>query len=236
MLQATSRGEDAAKKPGLASHRTPSMSQTVADLETVAALRRGEHSAFASLVRAYQPAFLRLAYTWVRESTSADEVVQQAWLSALESLPSFEGRSSLKTWLFGIVINVARSHVRARKRLVPLSALLGEEATDAPTVEPERFFSEGEWVGHWSDWPSPFPSPDDALQSQRLRGLLARALGELPPLQQQVMLLCDVEGLSGEETCNILGISGTNQRVLLHRARGKARAWLEQHLSEVERR
>jgi len=212
------------------------MSQTAADLETVAALRRGEHAAFTSLVRAYQPAFLRLAQAWVREAAAADEVVQQAWLSSLEALSTFEGRSSLKTWLFGIVINVARSHVRARRRLVPISALVIEEAVDTPTVEPGRFFSEGEWVGHWSEGPSPFPSPDDALERQRLRGLLARAIGDLPPLQQQVLLLCDVEGLNGEETCNILGMSGTHQRVLLHRARAKARAWLEQHLSEAERR
>jgi len=212
------------------------MSRTAADLETVAALRRGEHAAFTSLVRAYQPAFLRLAQGWVRDAAAADEVVQQAWLSSLESLSTFEGRSSLRTWLFGIVINVARSHVRARKRLVPISELVTEEATDGPTVEPERFFSEGEWVGHWSDGPSPFQSPDDALERQRLRGLLSRAMGDLPPLQQQVMLLCDVEGLTGDETCNILGISGTHQRVLLHRARAKARAWLEQHLSEAERR
>jgi RNA polymerase sigma-70 factor (ECF subfamily) len=212
------------------------MSRTADDLETVAALRRGEHAAFTALVRAYQPAFRRLAHTWVREAAAADEVVQQAWLSALESLAAFEGRSSLKTWLFGIVINVARSHLRARKRQVAISALVSEEAIDGPTVEAERFFSEGEWVGHWSDWPSPFPSPDNALERRRLRGLLTRAMDELPPLQQQVMLLCDVEGLTGEETCNILSISGTHQRVLLHRARAKARAWLEQHLSEAERR
>jgi RNA polymerase sigma-70 factor (ECF subfamily) len=211
------------------------MSQTAADLETVAALRRGEPAAFTGLVRAHQSAFLRLAQAWVRDTAAADEVVQQAWLSVLESLARFEGRSSLKTWLFGIVINVARSHIRARRRLVPLSALVAEEATDEPTVDPEQFFSDGEWVGHWSHEPSPFPSPDQALERERLRLLLERALGELPPLQQQVMVLCDVEGLSGEETCNILGISGTNQRVLLHRARAKARAWLEQHLSETER-
>src|SRR5689334_11170016 len=103
---------------------TSVMCQTAAELETVAALRRGDHLAFTSLVRAHQPAFLRLAHTWVGDATAAGEVVQQAWLSALESLSTFQGKSSLRTWLFGIVINSARSHVRARKRLVSLSALL----------------------------------------------------------------------------------------------------------------
>ena len=133
------------------------MTGHAADLETVAALLRGEHSAFTSLVRAHQPAFLRLAQAWVRDRADAAEVVQQAWVFALESLATFEGRSSLRTWLFGIVINVARSHVRARKRTVPLSALVAEEAIDGPTVEPERFCRDGEWVGHWADWPTPFP-------------------------------------------------------------------------------
>lgn len=210
------------------------MAPNAADLEIVAALLRGEHAAFVSLVRAHQPAFLRLAHTWVRDAAAADEVAQQAWLLALESLATFEGRSSLRTWLFGIVINVARSHIRARKRLVPLSALVAEEAISGPSVEPERFFGEGEWAGHWSDWPAPFPTPDDALERVRLRSLLTQAISELPPLQQQVLVLCDVEGLSGEEACNILGISGTHQRVLLHRARARARAWLERHISETE--
>ena len=219
-------------KPTVAFSARRAMTRHTADLETVAALLRGEHATFTSLVRAYQPAFLRLAQTWVRDPTAAAEVVQQAWLSALESLTTFEGRSSLKTWLFGIVINGARSHVRAQKRLVPLSALLAEEAIDGPSVEPERFFQDGEWGGHWANWPTPFPSPDSALERERLRALLEQAISSLPPLQQQVMVLCDVEGLSGDETCNILGISGTHQRVLLHRARARARAWLEASISE----
>ncbi|HET7539404.1 MAG TPA: sigma-70 family RNA polymerase sigma factor [Polyangiaceae bacterium] len=206
-----------------------------ADLETVAALLRGEHAVFTALVRAHQPAFLRLAQAWVRDRAAAAEVVQQAWLAALESLTTFEGRSSLRTWLLGIVINVARAHLRARERWVPWSALVAEEASDCPSVDAERFFSEGEWAGHWSDWPTPFPSPEDALERERLRCLLQQVISGLPPLQQQVMVLCDVEGLSGEEACNILGIAGTHQRVLLHRARASARAGLERHLSASER-
>jgi RNA polymerase sigma-70 factor, ECF subfamily len=208
------------------------MDPRATDLATIAALRRGEHAAFTALVRLHQPALLRLARAWVRDSASASEVVQQAWLTALESLVAFEGRSSLRTWLYGVLLNVARAHVRAQKRLVPLSALVAEEALEGPTVEPERFLVGGEWAGHWAVWPTPFPAPDIAFEQERLRGLLEEAIGTLPPVQQQVMVLCDVEGLTGEETCNILGISGTHQRVLLHRARAKARAWLEQRLTE----
>lgn len=206
------------------------MTRHDADLETVAALLRGEQVAFTELVRAHQPACLRLAQAWVRDRALAAEVVQQAWLSALESLATFEGRSSFRTWLFGIVINLARSHIRAQKRTIPLSALIAEEASDGPAVEPDRFFHDGPWAGHWSSWPTPFPSPDRPLEHQRLRALLEQAIGTLPPLQQEVLVLCDVEGLSGEEACNLLGISGTHQRVLLHRARAKARTFLEQHL------
>ena len=201
------------------------------DLATIAALLRGEDAAFTALVRLHQPAFLRLARAWVRDASAASEVVQEAWLTALESLRSFEGRSSLRTWLYGIVLNVARTHARARRRMVPMSALVAEETEDGPTVEPERFHSEGNWAGHWALFPAPFPTPDGALDQERLRALLERAIATLPPVQQQVLVLCDVEGLTGEEACNILSITGTHQRVLLHRARAKARAWLEQHLT-----
>jgi RNA polymerase sigma-70 factor (ECF subfamily) len=202
-----------------------------AELAEVAALRRGEHAAFTALVARHQPAFLRLARAWVHDSAAAAEVVQAAWLTALESLDQFQGRSALRTWLYGIVINVARAHARARRRQVPLSVLVAEEAVDGPTVEPERFLPDGEWAGHWAASPEPFPSPDDELERERLRALLEEAIHSLPPVQQHVIVLCDVEGLTGEEASNILGISGTHQRVLLHRARAKARAFLEQRLT-----
>jgi len=210
------------------------MEPYAADLATIRALQRGEHTAFTALVRLHQAAFQRLAHAWVRDSPSATEVVQQAWLTALESLDTFEGRSSLRTWLYGIVINVARSHARARRRLVPLAELVAEEAIVGPTVAPERFLTEGEWVGHWAVSPTPFPAPDAEIEREHLRLLLEEAIASLSPVQQQVLVLCDVEGLTGEEACNILGISGTHQRVLLHRARTKARAWLEQHLSQAD--
>jgi RNA polymerase sigma-70 factor (ECF subfamily) len=207
------------------------------DLDTIAALRAGDEAVFAQLVATYQPAFLRTARVWVKDADAAREVVQAAWLAALESLDRFEGRSSLRTWLYGILINLARSHRRAAARTLPMSALVADGLGDAgPAVEPERFFPSGhQWEGHWTALPAPFPSPDRALELGELREVLAWAIGSLPPLQQQIVVLCDIEGLTGNEVCNILDLESTNQRVLLHRARSKMRALLERHFAEVVR-
>ncbi len=207
-----------------------------ADHATIEALRRGDEQAFALLVARHQPGFVRIARVWVRSNAAAEEVVQDAWLAALESLDRFEGRSTLRTWLYGILINVARSHARPQHRQVPVSALAEREAGDieGPLIDPERFLPEGHpWAGHWAASPSPFPQPDHALERAALRASLEAAVAQLPPVQQQVLVLSDVERFTGDEVCNMLGLSGTHQRVLLHRARAKVRAILERQVVET---
>jgi RNA polymerase sigma-70 factor (ECF subfamily) len=201
------------------------------DIEKVEALRRGDEEAFAALVARYQPGFLRMARTWAHDDASAEEIVQRTWVAALESLEKFESRASLKTWLFGILINVGRVQLRKEGREVPFSALASREVeaeAGVAAVPAERFQPEDDrWAGHWIESPTSFPSPEKAMERLELREFLESAIASLPPMQRQVLTFCDLEGLSGEETCNILGISSTHQRVLLHRARSKLRALCE---------
>src|SRR3954454_14899289 len=133
---------------------------------TIAALRRGDEAAFTRVVRLHRPAFLRIARVWVRDPTSAAEVVQGTWLAALESLDRCEGRSTLRTWLYGILVNVARAHARAERRLVPMTDLVQEETEgSSPAIEPARFVPDGHrWSGHWAEMPIPFSSPEGALE------------------------------------------------------------------------
>jgi RNA polymerase sigma-70 factor, ECF subfamily len=193
----------------------------------VAALRAGDERTFAGLVDAYTPGMRRVALGFVRTPALADDVVQEAWVGVLRGLDRFEGRSSLRTWIFRIVANIARTRAVREARSAPFSSLVGDG--DDASVDPDRFFGpDGLYPGHWSAPPEPWRPLVDA----EARVVVDRAIGALPQQQRQVIELRDVEGWSSEEVCNVLELSETNQRVLLHRARSKVRAALETYLGD----
>jgi RNA polymerase sigma-70 factor (ECF subfamily) len=205
-----------------------------ADVGEVEALRQGSEAAFRSLVDRYHATLLRVATTWMRDASLAEEVVQQTWVEVLESTSPFEARSTVRTWLCGICINTARARMRKERRTVPMSALGAEgdpsvEAAPEPAVDLARFYPpDSHWAGHWYVFPNPWPdTPEDLARSAELRARLLAAIDALPEAQREVVVLRDVEGFSGEEVCNLLGLSATNHRVLLHRARSKLRVLLE---------
>jgi RNA polymerase sigma-70 factor (ECF subfamily) len=200
--------------------------------QLVLALRRGDESAFEELVDQYHVPLRRFALTFVRSAAVADEVVQETWLGVIRGIDRFEGRSSLKTWIFQILTNTAKTRAEREGRTVPLSALTGV-ADDEPTVDPSRFLDEQHerWPGHWAAPPSRWDElPEEALLGHETLAILKETITALPEMQRRVIELRDVEGWSSPEVCDLLGLSEANQRVLLHRARSKARAALEEHL------
>ncbi len=204
------------------------------DERLLAALRRGDEAAFAALVDRHHASMIRVARGYVATAAAAEEAVQEAWLGVLQGLDRFERRSSLKAWIFSIVANCARTRGARERRTVPFSSLAAEGEDAGPAVEPERFLDDGHprWPGHWSQEPEPWS--DEALVSRETLEAIAAAMERLPPMQRSVMTMRDVEGLGSEETCQVLGISEANQRVLLHRARSKVRAALESYLRGEE--
>jgi RNA polymerase sigma-70 factor, ECF subfamily len=194
------------------------------DARRVEALRARDEAAFAALVAEHGPAMLRVARHFVRDRAVAEEIVQEAWLKVLGGLASFEGRSSLKTWIFAILANAARTRAEREARTVPLSAL-----ADA-AVDPERFLLEGRWAGYWAAPPSAWSSPEGRLLAAEARAVIDAAVAGLPAAQATVLTMRDAVGFDADEVCNVLGISESNQRVLLHRARAKVRQALEAYL------
>lgn len=206
---------------------------TLEDGELVAALRAGDEAVFARLVREHGPGMLRVARKYVATQTVAEEVVQETWLGVLRGLERFEGRSSFKTWLYRILMNTAMSRGEREARTIPLAALAAEEGEDASAVDPGRFSSEGRWAGHWTVPPESWASPEPRLLQAEALEVIDRTIARLPKAQAIVITMCDVEGFDAEEVCNVLGISLTNQRVLLHRARARVRQALEDYMGET---
>jgi RNA polymerase sigma-70 factor (ECF subfamily) len=198
------------------------------DLGLVDALRAGDEATFATLVGRYSGAMLRLAQLYVRSRAVAEEVVQETWIAVLNGIVRFEGRSSLKTWIFRIVANKAKTRAAKEGRSVPFSAF----APDEPSVDPERFRGpEDRYPGHWVTSPSSWAGePEERLLASETLALVENAIAELPPAQAVVITMRDVEGFDVGEVCDTLEISEGNQRVLLHRARSKVRRALEEYL------
>jgi RNA polymerase sigma-70 factor (ECF subfamily) len=176
---------------------------------------------------------VRLAKQYVASAAVAEEVAQEAWIAFIGSLDRFEGRASLKTWLFRTLLNCARNRKRSEIRSVPFSALGAADEAAEPAIDETRFRTTGVWAGHWSVAPRPFGEDGERkLMRGELRVQLERALETLPPAQREVMILRDVENFSGAEVSELLGLSEANQRVLLHRARNRVRTLLESYFAQ----
>jgi RNA polymerase sigma-70 factor, ECF subfamily len=205
--------------------------ESASDEQLLLALRDGDERAFLVLVRTHHASLVRVARGYVGRVDLAEEVAQEAWQGFLESLSRFQpGAATLKTWLFRILVNCARVRSRKERRSTPFSALRTDQEEAGPAVPPERFSPEGDvWAGHWCSPPRGFVLDDPAV-SRETRELLTAAIDALPASQREVMTLRDVEGWSADEVCSALALTEMNQRVLLHRARAKVRAYLEREL------
>ncbi|MGE5140872.1 MAG: RNA polymerase sigma factor [Rudaea sp.] len=202
------------------------------DLDLVAALRRGDESAFGQLIERYQNSMLRIARLYISDSVVAEEVVQETWLGVLQGLARFEGRSSLKTWIFRILVNQAKTRAVRERRSMPFSAFgQVEETDDEPAVDPDRFLPPGsEYAGGWKSFPADWTAiPEERLLAAETMAIVREAIRAMAPVQREVITLRDIEGWTSEEVCNVLELGETNQRVLLHRARSKVRRALERY-------
>jgi RNA polymerase sigma-70 factor, ECF subfamily len=209
----------------------------VDDRAVLAALRDGDEVAFQELVDTYSVSLLRVARLYVDSRSVAEEVVQDTWLGVLRGLDRFEGRSSLKTWIFKILTNIASRRGMRERRTVPFSALAEEEADgESAAVDPDRFLpaDHGRWPHHWALGPTRWETPEEGLLSGEAGKRILEVIDALPPAQRAVITLRDVQGWESGEVCEMLDISKGNQRVLLHRARSKVRTAIEQYFDAVE--
>jgi RNA polymerase sigma-70 factor, ECF subfamily len=201
---------------------------SAADLALVERLRAGDETAFMMLVEQHQAAMLRIGRMYVSSNAVAEEVVSEAWLGILKGLDRFEGRSSLRTWMYRIVANIAKTRAERDKRSIPFAALEGDD----DGIDPEWFQSAAERApGGWRTFPDDWRGiPEERLEAHETLRRIARAIDALPPMQAEVLRLRDVLGWTSEEVRNALDLSETNQRVLLHRARSRVRRALHEYL------
>ena len=201
------------------------------DRDVIDALRRGDEAAFRALLDLHSPALLRVAMSYVPSRAVAEEVVQETWIAVIRGIDGFEGRSSLKTWIFTILTNIASRGGGRERRSTPFSALAREEEGGGPSVDPDRFLpsDHDRYPNHWAVAPTRWPTPEEGLLSGETRQVILSAIDALPPAQRTVISLRDIEGWDSDEVSEALQISAGNQRVLLHRARSKVRAALERY-------
>jgi RNA polymerase sigma-70 factor, ECF subfamily len=205
------------------------------DAELITAIRGGDSNAFASLVDRHSSAMVRVAMAYVPTRAAAEETVQETWIAVMRGIDRFEGRSSLKTWIFRILTNLAMRAGPRERRSVPFSALAAAEDSGEPTVDPDRFLAADHerFGGHWLVMPTAWPTPEEGLLAGEIRDVIAAAIGALPVAQRTVIALRDVEGWSSEEVCETLEITAGHQRVLLHRARARVRQEIEDYYGAV---
>jgi RNA polymerase sigma-70 factor (ECF subfamily) len=211
--------------------RRPLPAEATQDERLVAGLRAGEESVFAELIESYGEAMLRIARGVVASPAVAEEVVQDTWLAVFTGVHRFEGRSSLRTWIFRILMNTAHTQRTRDARTLPFADLGRELADDEPAVDPERFLPPGHrrWPGHWSTPPQPWESdPESRVLAAETLDVVRGVLDLMPMGQRAVVTLRDVQGWTAEEVSEALGVSRGNQRVLLHRARSRLRTALEE--------
>jgi RNA polymerase sigma-70 factor (ECF subfamily) len=205
------------------------------DLRLIELLRSGNETAFVSLLEQYSPSLLRLAKAFIPIHAVAEEIVQETWMGVLQGIQRFEGRSSLKTWIFRILTNCAKTRAQREGRSVPFSSLPEFDSNfSEPAVDPDRFRSaDQQSAGSWVSFPRSWDEiPEERILSDETRACIERTIDRLPPSQREVITLRDIEGWTADETCSFLGVSEVNQRVLLHRARSKVRRALEQYFEE----
>ena len=198
------------------------LSRVESDTELVVRLRKGDQDAFTVLVDRYHTRLTRFARSFTPRAELAEDIAQETWLGLLRGLDGFQERASLRTWLFQICANRARTLAAKEGRLIPVDPT----DPDAPTVDPARFGPDGAW----SRPPSPFAEAEEREQDAELVARVRAAIGLLPESQQRVVTLRDLEGLTSAEVCRILELTEGNQRVLLHRGRARIRAILEQEV------
>ena len=191
------------------------------DAELLGRLRKGDEEAFLMLVGRYQQPMLRLARSMVSSQAVAEEAVQDTWMGVVRGIDKFEGRSSMKTWLFRILVNRTRSAGARELPSVPLESV--------HAVDPERFDGQGQWADPVSSWAE---ESENRLDAAKWSPILRSAIDQLPERQRQIVMLRDVEGLSSADACDVLGVSVGNQRILLHRGRTRLREVIEAEMGK----